>query len=148
MSLVVRCPSCGTQNKVDREKASRMRVRCARCSAVLEVPAERAELVEVSDATFAALVERSPLPVLLEFWSPHCLYCQTFDPVLRAFVPEASDQLRVARLNLDVNRTTAMRYGVTATPTLLVLDRGREIERIEGALSADALRYRLHRYLQ
>lgn len=145
---VVRCPSCGAKNRVDRDKAEGARARCARCRAALEVPAPQTEPLEVDDSTFSRLVQTSPLPVLLTFWSPYCLHCQTFDPVLRTMTPEISTHMRVALLNLDQNRATAARYRVTATPTVLVLDRGRELDRMQGAQTADQLRYRLSRYMR
>ena len=144
---IVRCPECGAKNRVDREKAHTARPRCARCHAALGLPGPQTTPLDVTDGTFAELVERSPVLVLLAFWSPYCMHCQTFDPVLRALTPEASQQVRVARLNLDENRVTGTRYGVNATPTVLMLDRGREIDRMQGALTADQLRYRLHRHL-
>lgn len=101
----------------------------------------------VTDATFVELVERSPLPVLLEFQSPLCIYCQRMRPVIKGLSRTISDRLRVATVDIDQQRAVAARYGVNATPTLLVLDRGREVERIEGAVSEDRLRYRLYRYL-
>lgn len=146
--VIVRCPACQAKNRVDRSRAERTRAKCSRCQETLEIPAVQTVPLDVTDATFTELVDRSPLPVLLAVWSPYCIHCQALDPVLRALTPEASQQLRVARLNLDENRGVAARYSVTATPTLLVLDRGREVDRMQGAQSGDQLRYRLHRYLR
>jgi len=67
--------------------------------------------------------------------------------VLRRATPELSEHLRVGRVNIAQERGLAARYRVSATPTLLVLDGAKEIDRIEGALEYEALKYRLHRYL-
>jgi thioredoxin-like negative regulator of GroEL len=50
-------------------------------------------------------------------------------------------------VNIAQERGLAARYRVSATPTLLVLDGAKEIDRIEGAMEYEALKYRLHRYL-
>lgn len=146
-TLIVRCPSCGARNRVDRDRVKDSRARCARCREILDVPAPQTGAIEITDQTFAEVVERSPIPVLLEVWSPYCMHCQTMEPIFRRLLPEASQTMRVGRINLDENRTPATRYGVTATPTLLVLDRGKVLDHLQGVQGEDQLRYRLHRHL-
>lgn len=145
--VVVRCPACDTKNRVDLKRAVAARPRCARCHERLDFPALQQSPLQVTDATFAGVVERSPIPVLLEFQSRYCIHCQHLQPVIERMAREITERLRVATLDIDENPLTAARYRVTATPTLLVLDRARELERIEGAVSEDQLRYRLYRYL-
>lgn len=145
--VVVRCPACDTKNRVDLERAVAAAPRCARCHESLELPALQQSPLQVTDATFAGTVERSPIPVLLEFQSRYCIHCQHLQPVIERMARDVTERLRVATLDIDDNQATAAHYRVSATPTLLVLDRGRELERIEGAVSEDQLRYRLYRYL-
>ncbi len=146
-SVIVRCPHCGAKNRVDRQRSLTAAPICARCHTLLEVPALQDAPMLVRETDFEERVVRSPLPVLLEFWSPYCLYCQQFEPVMQRITREASDRLRVARINIDENKVVQARYAVTGTPTLLVLDQGRELERIVGATTEDQLRYRLYRFL-
>ncbi len=145
--IVLRCPNCGAKNRVDRTKAAKARPRCARCHQPLVVPPKQARPLVVTDANARELLDRSPLPVLLEFSSPYCLYCQRFQPTLEKLSREVSDRVRVAVTDIEQNRTTAARYGVRATPTLVILDGGRERDRVEGLLSEDQVRYRFARYL-
>jgi len=101
----------------------------------------------VTDANFEDTVQRSPVPVLMEFWSPYCLYCQRLEPTMRKLAGEVSDRVRVAKLNIDENRITAARYGVHATPTVAMIDQGRLMDKVEGAVPEEQLRYRFHRFL-
>jgi len=129
-ALLLRCPACGATNRVPPEKlASGLRPRCGRCRNPLPAGAP----VTVTDATFAAEVERSPLPVLLDAWAPWCGPCRAIAPVIAQLATEMAGRIRVAKLNVDENPATAARFNLRSIPTLLVLREGREIDRIVGA---------------
>ena len=101
--------------------------------------------VTVTDATFAAEVERSPLPVLLDMWAPWCGPCRMVGPVVEESAEEMAGRVRVAKLNVDENPATAARFHVQSIPTLLVLKDGREIERIVGVQPKSAIVQRLQK---
>jgi thioredoxin 2 len=136
---LIRCPACGATNRVPAGPVSAgRRPVCGRCKQPL--PQTEAPLV-VTDATFAADVEASPLPVLLDMWAAWCGPCRMLAPVVEELATELAGRVRVAKLNVDENPATAARFGVRSIPTLLVLDRGREVDRIVGVQSkADIVR--------
>jgi thioredoxin len=104
--------------------------------------------VTVTDATFASAVERSPLPVLLDMWAPWCGPCRTVAPVVEEIARQMIGRLRVGKLNVDENPATAARFGVQSIPTLLVLNEGREIDRIVGAQPKTAIMQRLQQVIR
>ena len=99
----------------------------------------------VTDATFSAEVEHSPLPVLLDLWAPWCGPCRMVAPVVEELAKEMAGRVRVAKLNVDENPVTASRFHVQSIPTLLVLKGGREMERIVGAQPKSEIVQRLQR---
>ncbi|MGH9196595.1 MAG: thioredoxin, partial [Acidimicrobiia bacterium] len=97
----------------------------------------------VTDATFAAEVERSPLPVLLDLWAPWCGPCRMMAPMLDELAAEMAGRLRVAKLNVDENPVTTGRFNVRSIPTLLALKNGVEVDRIVGLQSKSDIARRL-----
>ena len=139
--LLVRCPSCGATNRVPREKVEAgLAPVCGRCKTRLPVGPGP---VTVTDATFAAEVEGSPLPVLLDMWAPWCGPCRAVGPVVDELSGEWAGRVRVGKLNVDENPATAARFGVSSIPTLLVFKAGREVDRIVGARPKDEIARRL-----
>ena len=141
----IRCAQCGATNRVPRAKLEQgLKPVCGRCKQPLEMGSAP---ITVSDATFAAEVERSPLPVLVDAWAPWCGPCRMVAPALEELAAELAGRVRIAKLNVDENPQTASRFDVRSIPTLLIMVGGREIERIVGAQPKQAIRERLERVL-
>ena len=140
---LIRCPSCGATNRVPPDKIRQgLAPVCGRCKTPLPVGAGP---VTVTDATFSAEVERSPLPVLLDMWAPWCGPCRMVGPVIDELASEMAGRVRVAKLNVDESPATAARFNVSSIPTLLVLKAGREVDRLVGVQPKAEIVRRLER---
>jgi thioredoxin 2 len=145
-SEIVKCPACGAANRVplaahDPGKAAV----CGRCRTPL-ISAVRP--MEATDAGFAADVEGSPLPVLLDLWAPWCGPCHMLAPTIDQLAAEFAGRVRVMKLNVDDNPATAARFNARSIPMLLVLDRGREIDRMVGVRPKSDIARRLDELLR
>ncbi len=143
--IMVRCPSCSAINRVPMGRiGSGQKAVCGRCKTPL--PTDAAP-VTVTDATFAAEVERASLPVLVDMWAPWCGPCRMIAPALDTLAVEMAGRVRIAKLNVDENPATSSRFGVRSIPTLLVFKDGREVDRIVGVQSKTAIAARLQPFL-
>jgi thioredoxin 2 len=140
-AIVIRCPACGVGNRVPLEKiASGLKPVCGRCKAPLRIDTKP---IAVTDASFAAEVERSPLPVLVDAWAAWCGPCRMIAPTIDELAAEMAGRVRVAKLNVDENPATAARFGLQSIPTLLVFKGGREVDRIVGVQPKSEISRRL-----
>ena len=94
------------------------------------------DITKLTDATFDETISASEQPVLVDFWAEWCGPCKMIAPVLEELAHENGTKLRIAKLNVDENPNTAMRYNVMSIPTLLVFkpgETGQEARRLVGA---------------
>lgn len=140
---IVQCPHCGANNRVNLD--SQKQAVCGRCKNPL--PAFSATPVHITDANFAETVEKSDLPVLIDFWAAWCGPCRLIAPVIDELAQEMAGKAVIGKLNVDENQITAARFGVQSIPTLLIVKNGREAERIVGVQPKGAILNRLKAHL-
>jgi thioredoxin 1 len=87
----------------------------------------------VTDATFAAEVLGSDLPVLVDFTAGWCPPCRMIAPVLEEIAVEEAHRLRIVQLDVDSNPATQAAYGVMSMPTLLLFRDGQPVKVMVGA---------------
>jgi thioredoxin-like negative regulator of GroEL len=90
----------------------------------------------------AAISRETGKPILVEFWATWCDACKAMDEHVYSDpdVAAAMEKLLPVRIDVDRAPSDARRYGVSATPTLVVMDAaGGELFRFTGSISRGPL---------
>lgn len=105
-----------------------------------------AKPVEVTDANFDEVLRNHPL-VLVDFWAEWCAPCRMIAPILEELAQEYEGKLLVAKLDVDENPKTAMRYRVMSIPTVILFKNGQPVEVLVGAQPKRNFQAKLERHL-
>ena len=131
---ILKCASCGKLNKI--RPSERGVPHCGKCGTPLPW------LVDASDATFDVEAKTSTA-VVVDLWAPWCGPCRVVSPMLEDLAREYAGRIKVIKVNVDDNPTTAQRFQAFSIPTLVVLKNERVVDRIVGAMPKSALTIRL-----
>jgi thioredoxin 1 len=85
--------------------------------------------------------------MLVNFYSPNCGPCRLLNPVIRQIAKDYEGRLQVGVFNIDANQYIPSLYHVGGTPTLVLFQRGKEVERLEGYQPAAKIREWVGPYL-
>lgn len=87
---------------------------------------------QVNEADFDAEVLQSTVPVLVDFYADWCAPCRQLAPLLDELSTESQGAYKVVKINTDENRDLAIKYDVSALPTLKVFKSGSVSETFVG----------------
>jgi thioredoxin reductase (NADPH) len=88
--------------------------------------------VVVTAETFEAVVLKSPIPVIVDFWAEWCGPCRAIEAKIEALAAEYKGRLVIAKWNVDDSPGAGERFNVRSIPQLIVYKDGREIKRLRG----------------
>jgi thioredoxin len=84
--------------------------------------------------SFDALINDSPVPVLVDFWAAWCGPCKMMEPVLKQVAEKYAGKLKIIKINVDQNPAVSNRYGIQSIPTMMMFYQGKQIMELKGAM--------------
>jgi thioredoxin 1 len=99
----------------------------------------QATIKHVSDSTFENDVINAGTPVLVDFWAEWCGPCKMFAPILDEIAREYDGKITIAKMDIDANPATPVKYGIRGIPTVILYKGGQAQAQKVGALSKSQL---------
>jgi thioredoxin 2 len=132
--LHVVCPHCQVSNRVPGARLREHPV-CGKCKS----PLFAGKPVELDAAAFERHLTVSAIPLVVDFWAPWCGPCRAMAPQFERAARELEPEVRLAKVNTEVEQAIAARFGIRSIPTLIAFRNGREVARQAGAQDAASL---------
>lgn len=89
-------------------------------------------VVQINSGNFEKEVIKSDKPVLLDLYADWCGPCKMAAPILDELAKEYEGKVVIGKLDVDSNQDIAGKYGVMSIPTVIVFDKGEEVNRQIG----------------
>ena len=96
-------------------------------------------VITLTEKNFETEVERSGLPVLVDYWAPWCGPCRILGPVIEQIAQDHAGSLKVGKVDVDEQPRLAERAGVQGIPYVVLYRDGRAMAQAVGAHSQEAL---------
>jgi thioredoxin 2 len=129
------CSKCNKLNRVRLEESSAKEPICGSCRASLPL---HFGITELNTAGLATLSQKSPLPVICDFWAPWCGPCKAFAPSFQEAALRFSGRIVFAKINTEQYEEASHAHKIKSIPTLILFQGGMEKKRLSGALPLEA----------
>ncbi len=129
-SLHVVCPHCDSINRVPVQRLG-AGPKCGKCHG----PLFAGKPLPLDQGRFTRHIERSDLPVLVDFWADWCGPCHMMAPAFEQAAQDLEPRVRLVKVNTEQAQQVATQYGIRSIPTLMLFKNGREAARVSGAMN-------------
>jgi len=95
--------------------------------------------VEVDAAGLQRQIQKSEVPLVVDFWAPWCGPCQMMAPAFQQAAARLEPRARLLKVNTEQNPQAAAPFGIRGIPTTILFKNGSEVARTTGALDLNRL---------
>lgn len=140
--MIIMCPHCGGLNRVADQKLNGQ-PKCGKCQESLF----SGKPIEMNNAQFNRALQKTELPMVVDFWAPWCGPCQGFAPVFQQAAMNFEPRARFVKINTETEQQLGAQLGIRSIPTLAIFKNGQEITRMSGAMDLGQFSQWLNQHL-
>ena len=101
-----------------------------------------------TDQNFQTEVENSTVPVLVDFWAPWCGPCRVTGPIIEELAKEyPENKIKIGKVNVDENPSTAGKFGIMSIPTFLFFKNGKVVDQLVGGRPKAAFKEKIDKHV-
>jgi len=103
--------------------------------------------LEFTDANFQTTVMESDKLTVIDFWAEWCGPCRAIGPVIEELATEYAGKVNIGKVNVDLNPTLSMNFGITSIPAILFVKGGQVVDKQIGAVPKSVLDKKIQSHL-
>ncbi len=89
-------------------------------------------VVHATDADFSEVVEKSDVPVVIDFWASWCMPCQRFGPIFEDTAKDFDGKVKFVKISTEEAEAVAQKLNIMSIPCVVMFKDGKEVDRFLG----------------